>query len=141
MSRGSHLKTGITDRHRQVARGILLEGKPIRRAMLDAGYSQASANQGMARLRRSAPLATAYAQEVERLKKLPVPPAETRAQIVRAKLLENVASGKDEATQGLKLLGQDRELSLWQPESQNGIVIIGSLPRGLEHLYEVPFKE
>jgi hypothetical protein len=46
MPRGSHLKTGITDRHRKVARGIVLEGKPIRRAMLDAGYSQASANQG-----------------------------------------------------------------------------------------------
>jgi hypothetical protein len=46
MPRGSHLKTGVTDRHRKVARGILLEGKSIRQAMLDAGYSQASANQG-----------------------------------------------------------------------------------------------
>src|SRR6267154_2917567 len=91
MPRGSHLKTGVTDRHRKVARDILCEGKPIRQALVDAGYSQASANQGMARIRRSVPLAVAYAQEVERLKKMPVPPAEARAQIVRAKLLENVA--------------------------------------------------
>src|SRR5262245_16899637 len=122
MPRGSHLKTGVTERHRQVARDILLEGKPIRQAMLDAGYSKASANQGMARLRRSTPLALAYAQEVERLKKLPVPPAEIREQIVRAKLLENVALGRDEATVSLKLLGQDREVAMWQPETQQGIV-------------------
>ena len=91
MPRGSHLKTGITDRHRQVARGILLEGKPIRQVLLDAGYSQASANQGIARIKRSVPLAAAYAQEVERLKNYPVPPPEVRAQVVRAKLLENVS--------------------------------------------------
>src|SRR5450432_3060186 len=114
MPRGSHLKTGVTDRHRKVAHGILVEGKPIRTALLDAGYSQASANQGMARIKRSVPLATAYAQEVERLKNSPVPPAAVRAQVVRAKLLENVANNCDNAVQSLKLLGQDRELNLWQ---------------------------
>jgi hypothetical protein len=131
MPRGSHLKTGVTDRHRKVARGILLEGKPIRTALLDAGYSQASANQGMARIRRSVPLATAYAQEVERLRNLPVPPAEARAQIVRAKLLENVANNCDNAVQSLKLLGQDREVSMWQPEVQQGIVVL-NMPTALQ---------
>ena len=130
MPRGSHLKTGITDRHRQVAKGILLEGKPIRTALLEAGYSRASANQGMARIKRSVPLATAYAQEIERLKKLPVPPAEVRAQIVRAKLLENLRNNRDNAVQSLKLLGQDRELSLWQPEATQGVILI-QLPKDL----------
>ena len=128
MPRGSHLKTGITDRHRKVARGILVEGKPIRTALLDAGYSQASANQGMARIRRSLPLAAAYAQEVERLKNNLVPPPAVRAQIVRNKLLENVAKNRDNAVQSLKLLGQDRELSLWQPEAQAGIIILNAPP-------------
>ena len=131
MPRGSHLKTGVTDRHRNVARGILSEGKPIRTALLDAGYSQASANQGMARIRRSVPLAVAYAQEVERLRNSPVPPAQIRTQIVRAKLLENVAQNRDNAVQSLKLLGQDRELSLWQPESQAGIIVL-SIPPALQ---------
>src|SRR5215467_11405502 len=109
MPRGSHLKTGVTDRHRQVAADILVKCKPIRQAMLDAGYSQASANQGMARIRRSLPLAAAFAQEVERLKNAPVPPPDIRARIIRSKLLENIADGKDEAVQSLKLLGQDKE--------------------------------
>ena len=108
MPRGSHLKTGVTERHRQVARKILVEGKPIRTALLEAGYSQPSANQGMARIRRSIPLAAAYAQEIERLKNLPVPTAEVRAQIIRAKLLEKLRNNRDNAVQSLKLLGQDR---------------------------------
>jgi hypothetical protein len=70
--RGANLKTGITERHRQVAREILIEGKPITRAMADNGFSAKSAKQGMARIRRSKPLALAYAQEIERLKNRPV---------------------------------------------------------------------
>jgi hypothetical protein len=131
MARGSHLRTGVTDRHRKVARSILVEGKPIRTALLEEGYSKASANQGMARIKRSVPLAVAYAQEVERLKNLPVPPAEARAQIIRSKLLENVANKRDDAVQSLKLLGQDRELNLWQPETQTGVIIL-SLPTALQ---------
>jgi hypothetical protein len=45
MPRGSRLTTGITDRHRKVAHGILVEEKPIRTALLEAGYSQASAEE------------------------------------------------------------------------------------------------
>jgi hypothetical protein len=85
----------------------------------------------MARLRRSVPLAVAYGQEVERLRNSPVPPAAARAQIVRAKLLENVATNCDNAVQSLKLLGQDRELSLWQPDIQQGIVVL-NVPAALQ---------
>ena len=83
------------------------------------------------------PLAAAYGQEVERLKNSPVPPAEIRAQIIRTKLLENVANNQDNAVASLKLLGQDRELSLWQPESQTGIVII-DMPPALSKRLNVP---
>ena len=82
----------------------------------------------MARIRRSVPLAAAYAQEIERLKNLAVPSAEVRAQIVRAKLLENVRDNRDNAVQSLKLLGQDREVSLWQPENAQGVIVV-QLPK------------
>ena len=84
----------------------------------------------MARLRRSIPLAAAYAQEIARLKNLPVPTAEVRAQIVRAKLLENLRNNRDNAVQSLKLLGLDREVSLWQPESALGLIVV-QLPKDL----------
>jgi hypothetical protein len=118
----------VTERHQQVARRF--GGKPIRPALLEAGYSPPSANQGMARLRRSIPLAAAYAQEIARLKNLPVPTAEVRAQIVRAKLLENLRNNRDNAVQSLKLLGLDREVSLWQPESALGLIVV-QLPKDL----------
>ena len=83
----------------------------------------------MARIRRSLPLAAAYAREVERLKNLPVPAPEIRAHILRSKLIENVANGKDEAVQSLKLLGQDKEVSMWQPESAQGVIVVVPPPK------------
>jgi hypothetical protein len=135
--RGANLKTGITERHRQVAREILIEGKPITRAMADNGFSAKSARQGMARIRRSKPLALAYAQEVERLKNQPVPPAAVRAQIVRAKLLQNVAENRDNAVQSLKLLAQDKEVDMLRPDSMSGIFIL-EFPRGIADLDTIP---
>jgi hypothetical protein len=132
--RGANLKTGITERHQKVAHDILVEGKSITRAMADNGFSEKSAKQGMARIRRSKPLALAYGQEVERLKNQPVPPAAIRAQIVRAKLLQNVAENRDNAVQSLKLLAQDREVDMLRPESAAGVIVIGELPKGLAHL-------
>lgn len=136
--RGSNLKTGVTECHRRVAREILAEGKPIIRALADNGFSEKSARQGMARIRRSKPLALAYAQEVERLKNQPVPPAAIRAQIVRAKLLQNVSENRDNAVQSLKLLAQDKELDMLRPDSATGVIIIGEMPKGLADLLPVP---
>ena len=135
--RGANLKTGITERHRNVARDILIEGKPIIRAMADNGFSEKSAKQGMARIRRSKPLALAYAQEVERLKNQPVPPAAIRAQIVRAKLLQNVAENRDNAIQSLKLIAMDKEVDMLRPDSMAGIFIIEAV-RGIPDLDTIP---
>jgi len=106
--------------------------------MADNGFSEKSAKQGMARIRRSKPLLLAYAQEVERLKNQPVPPAEVRAQIVRAKLLQNVAEGRDIAVQSLKLLAQDREVDMLRPDSATGIIIIGEPPKAVASLPPLP---
>ena len=131
MPRGSHLKTGVTERHRQVARKILVEGKPIRTALLEAGYSQPSANQGMARIRRSIPLAAAYAQEIERLKNLPVPTLPKYGhKSSEPNCLRICGNNRDNAVQSLKLLGLDREISLWQPESALGLIVV-QLPKDL----------
>ncbi len=136
-NRGSNLKTGVTERHRRVAREILAEGKPIIRAMADNGFSAKSARQGMARIKRSKPLALAYAQEVERLKSQPVPAPAVRAQIVRAKLLQNVADNRDNAVQSLKLLAQDKEVDMLRPDSMAGIFIL-ECPRNLPDLDTIP---
>jgi hypothetical protein len=49
-------------------------------------------------------------------------------------LLENVAKNSDRAVASLKLLGQDREVSLWRSESQQGIIIVNASPDIFEKL-------
>src|SRR5215471_1491508 len=67
-------------------------------------------------------LREALRQEMEKY-----PPA-VRADLVRLRLIQNLHDGEDRAVQSAKLLGQDRELNLWEPESESGkIVIVASL--------------
>ncbi len=138
--RGANLKTGVTERHCKVAHDILVEGKSITRAMADNGFSEKSARQGMARIKRSKPLALAWVQEVERLKAQPVPAPAVRAQIVRAKLLQNVAENRDNAVQSLKLLAQDKEVDLLRPDSMAGIFIL-ECPRSIPDLDTIPVPQ
>jgi hypothetical protein len=108
--------------------------------MADNGFSEKSARQGMARIKRSKPLALAYAQEVERLKAQPVPAPAVRAQIVRAKLLQNVAESRDSAVQSLKLLAQDKEVDILRPDSMAGIFVL-EFPRNLPDLGTIPVPQ
>ncbi len=48
---------------------------------------------------------------------------------MRGKLLQNVLEGTDSATQSLKMLGQDRRVNMFAPESTSGYVIIEMPPR------------
>jgi hypothetical protein len=49
---------------------------------------------------------------------------EEQAAIVRGRLLENVIIGTDRGVMSAKQLGADRRVSMWQPESQSGLVIL-----------------
>lgn len=48
----------------------------------------------------------------------------TQEDIVRGALLANVAAGKDQAVNSLKMLGQDRRVDMWKPESAQGVIVI-----------------
>ena len=59
-------------------------------------------------------------------KSLPVPEQEA---LVRGALISNIEAGEDKAIQSIKALGNTRDLGMFQPEIQTGIVILGELPR------------
>lgn len=61
--------------------------------------------------------------------------ADQRARIVRGKALQNIAEGKDESVGSMKILGQDREVNMYVPDNNAGIVII-ECPRALPPLPE-----
>src|SRR5436305_862372 len=50
--------------------------------------------------------------------------AEQQENLVRGALLSNVAEGKDKAAASIKMLGQDKRVNIFQPESTSGVLII-----------------
>ena len=54
--------------------------------------------------------------------------AEQQENLVRGALLANVAQGKDKATASLKMLGADRRVNMFTPESTSGVILIQAVP-------------
>lgn len=50
--------------------------------------------------------------------------AQQQENTVRGALFANVAAGKDQAVNSLKMLGQDRRVDMWKPESAQGVIVI-----------------
>ncbi len=100
--------------------------------MLVAGYSQNSANMGLKTLPKN--LQTYVLTRRKKLAKLAQIAHEFDAKeqenVVRGALLANVAAGKDQACKSLELLGKDKRVSMFQADSQTGIIVIqaASLP-------------
>ena len=59
-------------------------------------------------------------------KSLPVP---EQAALVRGALIHNIQEGEDKGIQSIKALGSTRELCMFTPEVQMGVVILGDLPK------------
>jgi hypothetical protein len=62
---------------------------------------------------------------------------ETRKHIVRGRLLQNAIQGKDGGARSAKILGSESELNMWQPEFQQGLVIINVPQSTIDHKAEI----
>jgi hypothetical protein len=112
-----------TSQQRRAAR-LLADGVPIRKALVAAGYSDAQARKGRAAIRSRAGLCKALEEESRRWT------PEARTALSRGRLILNVIQGTDHGVRSAKLLGQERDLALWRPEVQQGIVVVCP-PRGM----------
>jgi hypothetical protein len=102
----------------------------VRSSALAAGYSKNVANSGLAHLPKN--IKTYVLTRQKKLSKLAqlarnVTP-EDQEMTVRGALLANVAQGKDQAVNSLKLLGQDKRVSMFTPDSVNGVIVIQAAP-------------
>ncbi|TAM82046.1 MAG: hypothetical protein EPN47_10230 [Acidobacteria bacterium] len=112
--------------HRKAARDYLHGGKNQFSALAGAGYSPKQAKKGfIATLKSSGPLREAMKDELHRWNKVAeiLPSPEVRANLVRVRLVMNLLTGKDAGVQSAKLLGQDREVAMWESEQPAGIAI------------------
>ena len=121
-----------TLRHQRVADG-LRKGKPVRTAMLEAGYSEGVANRGKSGLPKG--VLNQLASDGERFRSLGRQfRPEDRADIVRGKLVENVLLGKDSATKSLELLGKDTAVGIFKSDS-NVVAVQINLPDSLKAMF------
>ncbi len=112
----------------------VMSGASIQNAMLIAGYSESCARAGRARLSpecKKAWAAALDAQVVQGKKTAQLGSAiepQFQENFVRGKLYENAIEGKDRAVQSLKMLGQDKRVNMFAPESNGEMVIIAIPP-------------
>lgn len=104
----------------------LMKGHSAHSALENAGFTGRTTHKGLAATFRDSPkLADEVNKEIARwlpaIKSLPV--AQLRAGLARTRLVMNVLQGTDKAVQSIKLLGQDREVNMFEPEVRIGMAI------------------
>ena len=111
---------------------MLADGVPIKKALILAGYSDAQARKGVAAIRSRAGLCQALVEEGRRWT------PEAREALIRGRLIWNVIHGVDHGVRSAKRLGSEKGLSMWQADSQVGMVVLQAPPVvKLDH--EVPW--
>jgi hypothetical protein len=117
-------KTTPKAKGRKVAEA-LCNGSSIKAALVSVGVAEKQARKGMSVIRKRKGLREGYKERVEELLQTgDMFDPKMRARLLRAALVENVLEGKDKATQSLKMLGQDNEVNVFQPENVVGMTVI-----------------
>lgn len=98
----------------------------VRSSALAAGYSENTANMGLKSLPKTLQsYILTRRKKLDKLEKLgQMLTAQQQENTVRGALLANVASGKDQAVNSLKLLGNDRRVGMFTPDSASGVIVI-----------------
>lgn len=104
------------------AAGNIASGMSIKASMIDAGYSEVTAAQGL----RAIP-ATVLALMPQESNLVDLGRAlnpEQQEALVRGRLALNVLKGKDSGVASAYRLGQDKRVNMFTPEAQTGLVVL-----------------
>jgi hypothetical protein len=121
----------VEKRHRECARAVLRKGKTIYESLLAMGYSEKQSKKGLATVRNSHALKTAFQQEAQRIekdaKKAPLFPNEGALEgLIMSRLESNIVKGVDKAVMSCKLAGSHKKLALWEAEGRAGVIIVNA---------------
>jgi hypothetical protein len=100
----------------------LAKGLRPRDVLLEAGYSETQASKGWAAVPDGVKLL--LPAKGKRLMKLGSVDPQVRRKLLLGRLVDNVMEGKDGGAMSAKILGSDRELNLWTPEQNQGVIVI-----------------
>lgn len=126
-------KPKIKEKHRRVAEKVA-QGATLGQALRSSGYSKnTSRNPG--RILREAPALLEAIKE--KLAEFDSTPGE-RTQLVRRRLTQIVTVGRDsDSISAAKLLGQDKEVRMWEPETKIGLLAM-EVPPGMDEILDQP---
>lgn len=117
-----------------------MRGATWEESLLRAGYAPSCARRGKISASRACLLEydKQLRQHTEELRKVgsSLTPDERKA-LIRGKLIRNVAEGKDESAASLKMLGADREVSLFGSEEQVGVFVFNT-PAAIRAMLQPP---
>jgi hypothetical protein len=102
---------------------LLGDGVPVNKAMVQAGWSETQAAKGWQKVPKGViKMLPKSAQRLIQLGKTTTPD-DMRA-LVHGRLVDNVTKGTDKAAQSAKILGTSRDLNMWTPDLQMGVIIL-----------------
>jgi hypothetical protein len=120
--------------HKKLA-SLLAQDVPVGEALREAGWSELQAKKGWDAVPDK--VIVKLPKKAQRLMALGKTDKESRKYLVRGRLVENVLKGKDGGAMSAKILGSDNELSMWQPEYQQGLIILQAPQWAIDHKKEL----
>lgn len=120
--------------HAQLAR-LLAQDTPVGEALRAAGWSERQSAKGWEAVPDA--VLVKLPAKAKRLIALGKSDKDTRRNLVRGRLVSNTITGKDGGAQSAKILGSDKELSMWEAESQTGVVVLQTPQYALDHKKEL----
>lgn len=124
----------VDERQRRLADNLMRieePGQTLKKAIMDAGYSERTANNGWDGV--SNRVVKLLAKKGIRLRELGRIDAETQREIVRGRLVYNTIKGSDKGVLSAKALGSESRVNMFVPDTQVGVIVLNSPAAALEN--------
>jgi hypothetical protein len=107
--------------HKKLA-SLLAQDIPVGEALRSAGWSARQSAKGWDAVPDK--VMVKLPKKAKHLMALGKTDKESRKNLVRGRLVDNIVKGKDGGAMSAKILGSDNDLNMWQPEFQQGLIIL-----------------
>jgi hypothetical protein len=124
-----------TPQQRAKLASLLAQDVPVGEALRTAGWSEKQAAKGWEAVPEL--VLARLPAKAKKLVALGKTDKETRRNLVRGRLLSNTITGKDGGAMSAKILGSETELNMWQPEMNQGLIILHAPQYFLDHKEEL----
>jgi hypothetical protein len=120
--------------HKKLA-SLLAQDIPVGEALRSAGWSARQSAKGWDAVPDK--VMVKLPKKAKHLMALGKTDKESRKNLLRGRLVDNIVKGKDGGAMSAKILGSDNDLNMWQPEFQQGLIILQAPQWAIDHKKEL----